>query len=85
MNEILVEIARSQQLTVWAVGFTAMLTFIGVVVSAVVLYVTRDVWREQHHSADILREVVQISREIHERSERTNYYLFSKLGPLDTK
>lgn len=64
-------IANSQELATLALVFIAALTFLGAVVAAWGLYQTRGT-----------KEMV---RKAKEDSERMNYYLFGKLGPLETK
>jgi hypothetical protein len=47
------------------------LTFLGVVITAVVLFQTRG--------------LAKIQREIQQESKKISFYLFNKLGPVDTK
>jgi len=71
MNETLVELARIQQGMNYGLIFIAFLDFLGVVVAAWALYLTRGT------KASVER--------VAQMAERQSHYLFSKLGPVEMK
>lgn len=79
------EIARIQEVMFYGVVFIGVLTFVGVLVSAWVVYLSRGTRETVRQVSENVREAVQILREVDARSERMGFYLFSKLGPADTK
>ena len=70
------ELPRILAVSNWLLTFVAMLTFLGVVVSAWALYLARG-------TKQSVERVARSVERVEESAERLGYYLFGKLGPLE--
>jgi hypothetical protein len=77
-NEVVLQLARAQEAIAWALVLIEFMTLMGLVLTAVGVYLARG-------TKQTVREVADMVKEMREDSKRMNFYLFSKLGPAETK
>jgi len=70
LHDVLQRVAASNELMFYGILFLAFLTFLAIAITAVSFYA--------HH-----RTTTQVLAEMKRSTERSNYYLFKKLGPVD--
>jgi hypothetical protein len=78
MDQVHAEIVYGQQLMSLAVIFVAILAFVGVCLAVWGMYLTRG-------TRESVERVSQVLDRVDQRLERMSFYLFSKLGPAETK
>ncbi len=80
MSEALQDIARIQELTVWALLLLGFLDLLAVMTIGAVLYATRGTRRAVE---DARRAAIEAEARIAGSLDRLGFYLFQKLGPVD--
>ena len=73
LPSILQRLAFTSELLVYALICLGVLTFLGLLITAVGVYRAG----QQH------REALEVLKEIRSASDRLGYYLFKKLGPVE--
>jgi len=73
LDEVLHRLAAANELTTYVVAFVGLLTFLGLVMTTIAIYLA---YVDR-------RAIMRMLEEARLSAERQNYYLFNKLGPVD--